>query len=131
VAALLEDPALRRELPWVDPERAYLALFAGADASCWLDSGREAVEGRTFLGASDDVLTVEAGADVSAALSAVDEERTGDCALGRYGWISYEAGAPFVVLPAAPTGADAPPALALIRGDPEDSAPRLVPSAGR
>ncbi|MDY0912412.1 anthranilate synthase component I family protein [Rathayibacter festucae] len=118
MAALLEDPALRRELPWVDPERAYLALFAGADASFWLDSGREAVEGRTFLGASDDVLTVEAGADVSAALAAVDEERTGDCALGRYGWISYEAGAPLVVLPAAPTGADAPPALALIRGDP-------------
>ncbi|TCL78296.1 MULTISPECIES: anthranilate synthase component I family protein [unclassified Rathayibacter] len=118
MAALLEDPALRRELPWVDPERAYLALFAGADASFWLDSGRDAVEGLSFLGSSDDVLTVEAGSDVSAALAAVGEERSGDRALGRYGWISYEAGAPFVSLPVAPTGADAPPALALIRGDP-------------
>ncbi|WP_367948322.1 anthranilate synthase component I family protein [Rathayibacter sp. VKM Ac-2835] len=118
MAALLEDPALRRELPWVDPERAHLALFSRAHASFWLDSGRDAVEGLSFLGASDDVLMIEAGADVSTALAAVGTERTGDRALGRYGWIAYEAGAPFVSLPAASSDAEAPPALALIRGDP-------------
>jgi anthranilate synthase component 1 len=118
VAALPEVSAARRQLTWVDPERAYLGLFASADASFWLDSGRDAADGLSFLGSSDDVLTVGPGADVSAALAAVETERTGDRALGRYGWIAYEAGAPFVALPPAPVDADAPPALALIRGDP-------------
>ncbi|QHC59212.1 anthranilate synthase component I family protein [Rathayibacter sp. VKM Ac-2760] len=117
-SAVVRSAAVRTEVPWVDPERVYLALFAGAHASFWLDSGRDAVEGFSFLGTSDDVLTVDAGADVSPALAAVDAERTGDPALGRYGWIAYEAGAPFVSLPAAPAAPGAPPALALLRGDP-------------
>ena len=137
MAALPEEPASRRELAWVDPERAYLGLFAAAPASFWLDSGRDAVHGLSFLGASDDVLTVEAGADVSTALTAVDAEWTGDRALGRYGWIAYEAGAAFVSLPLLPAADGAPPALALIRGDPVlefDHARRtlhLVSSAGQ
>ncbi|PPF25095.1 anthranilate synthase component I family protein [Rathayibacter rathayi] len=123
-----EDRHVRSvELPWVDPELAYVALFAAAEASFWLDSGPEAVTGRSYLGscAAEDVLVVDAGGEVAAALATVDDETSaglrgpgGDRALGRYGWISYEAGAASVALPPLPAGADAPPALALLRGDP-------------
>ncbi|PWJ63282.1 anthranilate synthase component 1 [Rathayibacter iranicus NCPPB 2253 = VKM Ac-1602] len=109
------------QLPWVDPERVYLALVAGADMSFWLDSGPDASAGRSYLGscAPEDVLIVEAGGDVSAALAAVDAEPPlGDRALGRYGWISYEAGAASLALPPTQAGPDAPPALVLLRGDP-------------
>lgn len=107
-------------LPWVDPEVAYLELFAAADASFWLDSGIDAATGRSYLGACalGEVLLVEAGGDVSSALSLVDGEASGDRALGRYGWIAYEAGAPFVSLPPVPATAGDPPALALLRADP-------------
>ncbi|PPH02957.1 anthranilate synthase component I family protein [Rathayibacter sp. AY1H3] len=117
-----EDRHVRSvELPWVDPELAHHALFATAEASFWLDSGLGATSGRSYLGACarEDVLLVEAGGDVAAALAAVDDEApAGDRALGRYGWISYEAGAASVSLPSAPTGPADPPALALLRGDP-------------
>lgn len=119
----VEDPrdVLSTALPWVDPETAYLALFATADASFWLDSGVDAVDGRSYLGscALDEVLTVAAGGAVAPALAGLDAEATGaDGALGRYGWIAYEAGAPFVSLPVVPPRPDDPPALALLRGDP-------------
>lgn len=131
---------LSTELPWVDPETIHLALFAGSDASFWLDSGVDAVEGRSYLGscALDDVLTVPAGGDVRPALERIDQEATGaDRALGRFGWIAYEAGAPFVSLPVVPPQPGDPPALALLRGDPVvevDHARRslrLVASRGR
>ncbi|MCM6763907.1 anthranilate synthase component I family protein [Rathayibacter sp. ZW T2_19] len=117
-APLFEDPH-EVVLPWVDPERAFLALYRDAEAAFWLDSGAGA--GRSFLGscAPSDAIVVEAGGDVPEALARVDAESTGgDRALGRYGWLSYEAGAPFVALPVPEASADAPPALVLLRGDP-------------
>ncbi|QHC68530.1 anthranilate synthase component I family protein [Rathayibacter sp. VKM Ac-2759] len=103
--------AHRRPLPWVDPERAYLALFRDAPASFWLDSGIDATAGRSYLGACalDDVVIGDEWPE---------PDGVGDRALGHYGWITYEAGASFVSLPPAPAGADGPPAVALLRGDP-------------
>ncbi|QHC55745.1 anthranilate synthase component 1 [Rathayibacter tanaceti] len=117
-----EDRYVRSiELPWVDPERAYLALLASAEASFWLDSGPAAVTGRSYLGscAPEDVLVVEAGGDVAAALAAVEAEPAlGEPALGRYGWLSFEAGAASVAPAPTRVAAGDPPALALLRGDP-------------
>ncbi|MBF4462040.1 anthranilate synthase component I family protein [Rathayibacter sp. VKM Ac-2878] len=114
------EPAPRAiEVPWIDPERAYLALFARAEASFWLDSGAAAREGRSYLGMSGDVLEVAAGGAIDDALALVDAEtRGGEPALGRYGWISYEAGAASLGLPAVSPRSDDPPALMLLRGDP-------------
>ncbi|KQQ00956.1 hypothetical protein ASG06_15955 [Rathayibacter sp. Leaf185] len=100
--------AHRLALPWVDPERAYLALFRDAPASFWLDSGIDAATGRSYQGACalDEVLVGDEWPRL---------EGAGDRALGRYGWITYEAGAPFVALPADP---EAPPGSVLLRGDP-------------
>ncbi|SMH35572.1 anthranilate synthase component 1 [Rathayibacter oskolensis] len=106
-------------LPWIDPERVHLALFRDCDASFWLDSGIDATAGRSYLGASSltEALVVGAGDDPAAALALVEAESTGrDRALGRYGFLSYEAGSTFVALPAV-QGAVAP-ALVLLRGDP-------------
>ncbi|WP_235577257.1 anthranilate synthase component I family protein [Rathayibacter sp. Leaf299] len=121
VGALLPDGLHEVVLPWVDPERAFLALYREADAAFWLDSGPDAVAGRSYLGSCrpSDAIVVEAGHDVSAALARVEAESTGrDRALGRYGHLSYEAGAPFVSLPAVGATEGDPPALVLLRGDP-------------
>ncbi|QWL31288.1 anthranilate synthase component I family protein [Rathayibacter toxicus] len=103
-------------LPWVDPERAYLALFAEADASFWLDTATGI--GHSFLGACafDEVLLVDGTGDLSRALAQLETEVGVDRALGWYGWISYEASlvAPPTVLP----NVRDPPTLALLRGDP-------------
>ncbi|WP_235022087.1 anthranilate synthase component I family protein [Rathayibacter sp. VKM Ac-2754] len=112
-AAPPDGTARRLALPWVDPERAYLALFRDAPASFWLDSGADATAGRSYQGACslDDVLF----GDSADALAELDGHGGGDRALGRYGWIAYEAGAPFVSLPLV---AGDPPVVALLRGDP-------------
>jgi para-aminobenzoate synthetase component 1 len=46
---------------WTDPAVAFSALYATADRSFWLDSGVDAVAGRSYLGAGSRVVTASVG----------------------------------------------------------------------
>ncbi|GGE87416.1 anthranilate synthase component I family protein [Mycetocola zhadangensis] len=99
---------------WIDPETAFLALFAGSEQSFWLDSGRDAVTGYSYLGDGNRTLTASVdtgtvthshGADAETtagtifdALSDVLREphhpiSTGEFVPGWVGWLGYEVGA--------------------------------------
>ena len=81
---------------WVDPAEAFDALFGDATDAFWLDSGANAVRGRSYLGAGSRTVTAEAvggsvleylGAEL--ATSRLDDNGDG-FALGWVGWIGYE-----------------------------------------
>ena len=111
---------------WVDPERVFLSLYGELPFSFWLDGGRDAVAGASYMGAPSDaaevVLADAAGRDLSIVTPAgadalrkhgsvfdhlrerVPAPRRDDPApigfrLGWVGWIGYEAGAAIVGSP--------------------------------
>ena len=74
---------------WVDPADAFATLFPAGDGF-WLDSGVEAIDGRSFMGT---------GTAVSGSFDAVETVRedlaarsasTGGVPLGWVGWLGYE-----------------------------------------
>lgn len=108
---------------WIDPETAYLRHFAGSARSFWLDSGRHAANGYSYLGDGVELLTadvaqgsvawssvsrgqvVTADATIFDALRAEFGERgeapqAGEFAPGLVGWIGYEVGARMTGTPA-------------------------------
>ncbi|HEY1531921.1 MAG TPA: chorismate-binding protein [Galbitalea sp.] len=91
---------VRTTLPhWVDPGAAFVALYGDATDVVWLDSGPNAITGRSYLGRAVRALTSGSVAPGSgsviellrAELAANRLEPTGDgFALGWVGWIGYE-----------------------------------------
>jgi para-aminobenzoate synthetase component 1 len=84
---------------WVDPERVFIELYGQAPNAFWLDSGRDAVSGTSYLGAGE---AIEAPADLPSLVDALRERRRAvdvvagaleGFALGWVGWLSYEFGA--------------------------------------
>jgi anthranilate synthase component 1 len=79
---------------WVDPAAVFASLYSNAPNAVWLDSGADAREGRSYLGAGTRVIGSDAGS-VLGQLSrelradALDAETDG-FALGWVGWIDYE-----------------------------------------
>ncbi len=95
---------------WIDPEVLFRRLASEADAVFWLDSGPEAGEGWSFMGASEDILEICAEeqpasgegslAELLEKLSNRSESIKFDSALpvdipfafGWVGWIGFELG---------------------------------------
>jgi para-aminobenzoate synthetase component 1 len=83
---------------WIDPAVAFSALHHDSPNSFWLDSGVEAVDGKSYCGSSSRVLSVEAGSDPRPAFADVAAELAanrvpdspGVAALGWVGWLGYE-----------------------------------------
>ena len=75
---------------WVDPAEAFATLYATGDAF-WLDSGIEAVDGRSFMGTGA-ALAGDAAvlSTVAADLSAHSLPDSGGLPLGWVGWLGYE-----------------------------------------
>ncbi|MFU8946924.1 aminodeoxychorismate synthase component I [Mycetocola zhadangensis] len=99
---------------WIDPEIAFLTLFADTEHCFWLDSGRDATTGFSYLGSGRSILTasVEHGTvsrashtgrttkpgSIFDALSEVlsaphDALSCGEFVPGLVGWLGYEVGA--------------------------------------
>ncbi|TQL47819.1 anthranilate synthase component 1 [Homoserinimonas aerilata] len=84
-------------VPWIDPAKAYSALFARRENSFWLDSGTDAVSGMSAMGASDVVLIDGPGHPILDALdrgladaAGVDAGEGEGFRLGWVGWLGYE-----------------------------------------
>jgi para-aminobenzoate synthetase component 1 len=96
---------------WVDPEAAFLALFARSPLSFWLDSGTDATSGYSYLGEGEHTLTASV-ADGSVTRTTADgiatrkgsifealrekprtAETGGEFEPGWVGWLGYEVGA--------------------------------------
>ena len=83
---------------WIEPAVAFLALHHDSPNSFWLDSGVEAVDGKSYCGSSSRVLSVEAGSDPRPAFAGLAAELAanrvsdspGVAALGWVGWLGYE-----------------------------------------
>jgi para-aminobenzoate synthetase component I len=81
---------------WIDPQQAFCALYRDAENAFWLDSGRNAAAGRSYLGASSRVVLPGAGASaldfLRGELDAGAPDPTPDAgfALGWVGWLGYE-----------------------------------------
>ena len=77
---------------WVDPAAAFAALYDGSLKAFWLDSGVDAVEGRSFMGEATRV--VSGGGEVLDVVAADLASRripsTGGLPLGWVGWLGYE-----------------------------------------
>ena len=99
---------------WIDPEVAFLTLFAESEQSFWLDSGRDASTGYSYLGDGTRTLTSSVdggtvahtiGADVETTSGSIfealsdalrepsDPVSSGEFTPGWVGWLGYEAGA--------------------------------------
>jgi len=75
---------------WVDPADAFATLFAAGDAF-WLDSGIEAVEGRSFMSSGSALVgSADALAAVRADLADHSLSDIGGLPLGWVGWLGYE-----------------------------------------
>jgi para-aminobenzoate synthetase component 1 len=84
---------------WVDPERVFAEIYGRAPNAFWLDSGRDATAGTSYLGAGDPLATPHDLTDVVEQLrrrrvevGAIDAPSEG-FSLGWVGWLSYEFGA--------------------------------------
>ena len=89
---------------WVDPETAFSALYANAPLAFWLDSGRSASAGTSYLGSADRQVVASTPAGLVALLGPELADRPGggvgdDTAaalpgfkLGWIGWLGYEFG---------------------------------------
>ncbi|MBG6238250.1 anthranilate/para-aminobenzoate synthase component I [Mycetocola sp. CAN_C7] len=115
----------RRLTAWVDPQSAFLALFAESDRAFWLDSGVAATSGFSYLGDGVDLLTASvddltvgfsrSGGSASRSpgtiFDALRQEIAGQQARvpagqfspGWVGWIGYEAGARSTGTPSHPS----------------------------
>jgi para-aminobenzoate synthetase component I len=93
----LQRPRLvRRALGrWVDPASAFVALYGEETNVVWLDSGPDAIAGRSYLGRASSAVSSDAAASVldvlraHLAASRLDEPSEG-FALGWVGWLGYE-----------------------------------------
>jgi aminodeoxychorismate synthase component I len=113
---------------WVDPEVAYAQLAGDATDVCWLDSGPDALRGRSYIGipsprsavieadVGEPVRTRRPGADVDirqepgTIVDVLERElpivrggrpgKAGGLTRGWVGWFGYEAGAELVGTPA-------------------------------
>jgi len=75
---------------WVDPANAFATLFAAGDAF-WLDSGIDAVAGRSFMGTGEALVgSVDAFDTVRDDLAARGRSDFGGLPLGWVGWLGYE-----------------------------------------
>ena len=76
---------------WVDPAEAFTRLFATAENAFWLDSGADATEGRSFMGAGE---AHTGGAPLldTVALDLADRRTAhlDGLPLGWVGWLGYE-----------------------------------------
>lgn len=111
----MELPTTSRALDtWIDPETAYLSLFASSEQSFWLDSGADASTGFSYLGDGQNTLTASVddgtvthttvdGTTVTHA-TIIDALRdrlgrtdsavaSGEFSPGWVGWLGYEVGA--------------------------------------
>jgi anthranilate/para-aminobenzoate synthase component I len=86
---------------WVEPETVFMALFASAPLAFWLDSGRSASGGTSYLGSALRQITASTPAELLAVLGpelAAGAEGVVDAGLpgftlGWVGWLGYEFGA--------------------------------------
>jgi para-aminobenzoate synthetase component 1 len=84
---------------WVDPERVFAEVYGREPNAFWLDSGRDATTGTSYLGAGDPLAAPRDLTDLIAQLRRrrVDVDAiTGPSegfSLGWVGWLSYEFGA--------------------------------------
>jgi para-aminobenzoate synthetase component 1 len=91
---------------WTDPENAFIALFGDRTDVVWLDSGRDAARGVSYIGAASRVLRSDRADrpvldilrdDLGSARASFAESRSSDApvpdegfALGWVGWLGYE-----------------------------------------
>jgi para-aminobenzoate synthetase component 1 len=78
---------------WVDPAAAFSALFAGETDVAWLDSGVDAVIGRSYMGRACRTITSDTGSVlgvIGESLGSMKSDSTGGFALGWVGWLAYE-----------------------------------------
>jgi len=83
---------------WVEPDVAFSTLYSESANSFWLDSGIDASAGKSYCGASTQVISVPAGTSATAFVEHVAatlaEHRvltdTAAAALGWVGWLGYE-----------------------------------------
>lgn len=111
---------------WVDPADAFVALFGASEVDAvWLDSGPEAVSGRSFIGTGTITATASVGhgtvtvGEVTSPGSILDALRDDLTArrhsgpsrhpVGWWGRFGYEAGAAAAGAPVAPAPAPPPP----------------------
>ncbi|SMG46798.1 anthranilate synthase component I family protein [Agreia pratensis] len=94
---------------WVDPERVFIEVYGRATNAFWLDSGRGAALGTSYLGAGE---PVDAPVDLPSLIDDLRERRRAagvvgadseGFALGWVGWLSYEFGAAEHGVDTAPT----------------------------
>ena len=89
---------------WVDPETAFRALYANAPLAFWLDSGRFASDGTSYLGSADRQVGASTPAELAAGLGPELADRPAadvgegtpnplpGFRLGWIGWLGYEFG---------------------------------------
>ena len=86
----------------IDPAAAFAALFGDSPRAFWLDGGRGATRGMSYLGAAETVIEPRSWSELRAAWPATDSEArvhpdpapcpTPSFALGWVGWLEYELG---------------------------------------
>jgi para-aminobenzoate synthetase component 1 len=81
---------------WTDPAAAFAALYASDTNTVWLDSGRDATAGKSFMGRASRTVTSDTvdGSILDflrGELADVQQEADGDSfSLGWLGWLGYE-----------------------------------------
>lgn len=115
---------------WVDPERVFMSFYAEHGFSFWLDGGRDAMAGQSYIGAPSDAADIvfadAAGRELSIVTPGGEDARGAHGSvfdylrervpvprsdnpspvgfrLGWVGWIGYEAGAAIVGSPFHPS----------------------------
>ena len=84
---------------WVDPADAFTAVFGSSTPTFWLDGGRDAESGRSWMGAGERVLSATGPAASRGLLDELRDELArppvadlGGAPLGWVGWFGYELG---------------------------------------
>ncbi|MDZ8172445.1 anthranilate synthase component I family protein [Microbacterium xanthum] len=104
----MKTPSVHIEYPgWVDPEDVYTALCAESENSFWLDAGRTAADGRSWVGVGHSGRTHDTAPDVPAVGGAGAPGRWGPAPGGWVGWLDYDAAAARAGAPAWPPTAGA------------------------
>jgi anthranilate synthase component 1 len=94
---------------WVDPEQVFIAVYGREPNAFWLDSGRDAAYGTSYLGSGD---PIDAPADLPTLIDDLRARRRAadvvvgaseGFALGWVGWLSYEFGAAEHAVTTAPS----------------------------
>jgi anthranilate synthase component 1 len=107
----MPDTLVAAELDaWIDPEAVYVALFAHAEHSFWLDAGPAVTTGWSWVGAG----AIESDEEAVRAVVCADAPQGG--VAGRFtggwvGWLGYEGAAARAGAPTSDADAGIPPAL--------------------